>query len=332
MSFKAALHAQRIVLDGALGTQLEETIPRENPLSVKGLPLWSAKVLIQEPSMITKIHQSYLEKGASVLITSLYQASLQTLQKHENMSLEQSRQVWKKSIDCAKDAVKLVNPTSKVFIVASIGPYGAFLANGAEYSGEYGDMSIDKLCEYHREMLEYFAASDDVDCIAFETIPKFEEVKAILKLADEVLSNCRKEFYITLSCKNSAMLADGTPLTDVFTYMLSEDFSKTVRDCFVATGCNCVPFEDVAEFISNANKTAVSLNVEPLTLIVYPNYGFENDMSDVSQYVFKKSSEKWAQAVEKWCLFTNVRGIGGCCSTGPEEVAQICKIVEQHNH
>lgn len=325
------LASQRIVLDGAMGTQLEELIPRNHPLSVKGLPLWSTKVLMQEPAMITKIHEMYLQVGANILITSLYQASLQTLQKHENMSLAQAQQVWQKSIDCAKDAISSVESDSKVLIAASIGPYGAFLANGAEYSGEYGDKSIDDLADYHREMLEFLTNNQDVDCIAFETIPNFQEVKAIFKLTQQVFTeSTNKEFFLTLSCKNSSTLADGTPLADVITYMLTEKFDDVVGGCFIATGCNCVPCEDVSNFISNANTIAHSLNVEPLPLIVYPNYGFDNDMSDVSQYAFKKASEKWALAVEEWCRFANVRVIGGCCSTGPLEVAQISSIVKQH--
>lgn len=328
MSVKETIATQRIVLDGALGTQLEEIIPIDNPLSVKGLPLWSTKVLIQEPSFIIEIHKKYLQAGASMLITSLYQASLQTLHKHQEMSLAQARQVWQKSINCAKDAISSVDSDTKVFIAASIGPYGAYLANGAEYSGDYGGKSIDYLAEYHREMLEYFTVNDDVDFIAFETIPNFDEIKAIFKLAEQVFTETtNKEFYLTLSCKNASTLADETPLADVITYMLTQNFSDTVRGCFIATGCNCVPFEDVSNFIFDVNNVALALNVEPLLLVVYPNYGFDNDMSDVSQYKFKKSSKKWALAVEEWCLFANVRIIGGCCSTGPQEVAQITSIV-----
>lgn len=331
MSVKETLATQRIVLDGALGTQIEELIPIDSPLSVKGLPLWSTKVLIQEPSLITEIHKKYLQAGASMLITSLYQASLQTLEKHGKMSLAQARQVWQKSINCAKDAMSLVDADAKVFIAASIGPYGAYLANGAEYSGEYEGKSIDYLAEYHREMLEYFTVNDDVDCIAFETIPNFDEIKAIFKLTEQVFTeSTNKEFYLTLSCKNSSTLADGTPLAVVITYLLTQNFGDLVRGRFIATGCNCVPYEDVSDFISNVDNVALALNVEPLPLIVYPNYGFENDMSDVSQYEFKKSSKKWALAVDEWCLFANVRIIGGCCSTGPQEVAQITSIIRQH--
>lgn len=331
MSLRKYLQNHRIVLDGALGTQLEEKIPRDSPLLVKGLPLWSTKVLIQEPQLITDIHASYLAQGAQMVITSSYQASKQTLEKHEGMALAQTREVWNSSIECVKLAIEAVKPAQKIFVAASVGPYGAFLANGAEYLGEYGDLSVDHLADYHRDMVHYFAQLE-ADCIAFETVPNFSELQAIFELAESELLGASKEFYVTLSCRDPSTLADGTPIEKVVEYIAGEIGNEKLKDIFVGTGCNCVPYEIVSDFIANVNATTSELGVSPLNLIVYPNYGFENDMSDVSQYVFKKASEKWAQAVGNWYSFANVKVIGGCCSTGPEEVGQIKRIVTQHGH
>lgn len=332
MSLKNAL-ATRRVLDGALGTQLEELIPRDSPLSVKGLPLWSTKVLLGEPQLITQIHASYLREGATVAITSLYQASLQTLQKHENMTLAQAQGVWGQSVKCVTDAIDAVKPPSKTYVAASVGPYGAYLANGAEYSGDYGDMSVGDLVEFHREMVRYYAEHPDVDCIAFETIPTFTELQAIFKLAQLDIARCSKEFYVAFSCKDSATLADGTPIEKAVAYIVDAIAENaTTAKLFVGTGCNCVPLEIVSGFIANVNAATSSLGADPLYLIVYPNYGFAPDLEDGSHYSFKKSSEKWAEAVDQWCQFPNVRLIGGCCSTGPDEVGQVRDILRQHEH
>lgn len=329
MSLIQHLQNNRIVLDGALGTQLEENIPRDSPLLVKGLPLWSTKVLIQEPQLITNIHASYLAQGAQMVITSSYQASKQTLEKHEGMSLAQAQKVWNSSIECVKLAIETAKPAQKIFVAASIGPYGAYLANGAEYLGEYGDLSVYLLADYHRDMVQYFAQLE-ADCIAFETIPNFLELQAVFELAKTELLGSPKEFYVTLSCRDLSTLADGTPIKKVVEYITEELGNEKLNKIFIGTGCNCVPYEIVSDFVANVNSTTSQLGVSPLNLIVYPNYGFENDMSDVSQYVFKKASEKWAQAVEHWCSFANVKVIGGCCSTGPEEIGQINRIVTQH--
>lgn len=330
MTLKETLKSKRLVQDGALGTQLELLIPVDSPLSVKGSPLWSTKVLIAEPTYIQKIHESYLEKGADMLVTSSYQASLQTLEKHEHMTLAQAQLVWQKSVEYCQKAVDNV-AQKKVYVASSIGPYGAFLANGAEYSGAYDGLRAPELADYHREMVKFFLSNKDVDLIAFETIPNFEEIKGLFKLLDSLYTeDFHKEFYLCLSCKDSATLADGTPLSEVVKFFLHQK-SLIVENCFLGTGCNCVNFEIVSGFIDNVNTTCQLENKEPLNLTVYPNLGFDNDMSDVSQYGFKSSTEKWGEAIEKWCSSPNVRVIGSCCSTGPLEVATIRAIVDKYN-
>lgn len=324
MSVKSAIETRRLVQDGALGTQLELIIPVDSPLSVKGSPLWSTKVLIAEPTYILNIHESYVEKGADMLVTLSYQASLQTLQKHENMTLQDAQEVWQLSIDMAKKALDKTD--KKVFIAGSIGPYGAFLANGAEYSGAYNGMSSLELAAYHREMVKFYVASD-VDLIAFETIPNFEEVKGIFQLMESLEGN-QKEFYLCLSCKDAKTLADGTPIDEVVKFFL-ESKTPAVQKLFIGTGCNCVNFEIVTAFAENVNEICRRLEKESIPLIVYPNLGFDNDMSDVSQYGFRSSTEKWGDAITEWCNLPNVRIIGSCCSTGPLEVGVIREIIDK---
>lgn len=335
MSLKETLSRARLVQDGAMGTQLEALVPEGHPLSVKGLPLWSTKVLLGEPSWVTDIHRKYVAAGCDMLITASYQASQQTLLKHENMDLEAARAVWQQSVDCARQATEAENEATKsdvkasdkkdgrkkVWIAASVGPYGAYLANGAEYSGDYAGLSEQELAEYHREQVRFFVENSDVDVIAFETVPNFAEVRALFGLLHSMYSEgYRKEFYMSLSCKNATTLADGTPIETVVEYMLAQ--KGVVGECFVAAGCNCVAYELVAPFIKTVRSVCEQHGVS-LPLVVYPNLGFDNDMSDTSQYAFKSSNDGWAQAVREWLTEPSVRVVGGCCSTGPAEVAVI---------
>lgn len=318
MSIKATLSTTRLVLDGALGTQLEELIPPSSPMYVKGSPLWSTEVLLGDPLMVEKVHSSYLEKGADMIITSTYQASQATLEKHRNMDLGQVREAWARAVETAKNAVEKADKSRKRYIAGSIGPYGAFLANGAEYSGEYGAMTVEQLKKYHREQVLFFLDSKDTNLIAFETIPSFDEVKAIFELIRDCYTEKSKEFYICFSCKNSTTLADGTDLKKVVEYVLQQKASfPVIEKNLVAVGCNCVDFELVSDFADYVNEASQS----SLYLAVYPNLGFSNDMSDVSQYGFKSDTEKWREALQKWCSNPTIRLIGSCCSTGPNEIA-----------
>lgn len=323
------LSEKRLIQDGSMGTSLEALVPHNHPLSVKGLPLWSTKVLLQEPSWITNVHKSYLDVGAQMLITATYQASSQTLEKFADLDLEGSRKTWQSSVDCALEAVKQSKTSDKVYIAGSIGPYGAFLANGAEYSGDYDNLQADALADYHQEHLKFFVECEGVDAIAFETIPNFDEVKGIFQLLRRLYTpDFHKDFYLTLSCKDEHHLVDNTPLSDVIEYIYSQQ-TGLVSQCFVGSGCNCISYELVPGIIETFNNVAAQLNKEPMSLIIYPNLGFSNDMSNPSEYEFRSDTKGWTSAVKKWLSVPNVRIIGGCCSTGPHEVHIIAKEVEQ---
>ncbi|PVH13937.1 uncharacterized protein CXQ87_002056 [Candidozyma duobushaemuli] len=325
MGIKTLLEKHRLVLDDALGTQLEEIIPPSSPMYVKGSPLWSTEVLLGDPSIIEQVHLSYLEKGADVVITSTYQASQKTLEKHRNMDLEGSKSVWSKAVETAKRAISKVDGTR--YVAGSVGPYGAFLANGAEYSGDYGDVGVADLVKYHQEQVAFFVENGDTDLVAFETIPSFDEVKAVFSLMAEPHSS--KEFYVCFSCKNSTTLADGTDLKEVIAFVLEQkEKHASIKENLIGVGCNCVDFELVsgfAAYVSNASSNS-------LYLVVYPNLGFSNDMSDVSQYGFKSDTEKWRSALEEWCGIETIRLIGSCCSTGPKEIAAARAVVDAVNH
>lgn len=321
MLLKEILQQKVLVQDGAMGTLLEALVPPDHPLSVKGLPLWSTKVLLAKPAWVTQVHKSYVDAGCDMLITATYQASKLTLQTHAKLDSEGVAQVWQQAVDCAKDAI--AGCKRKVYIAASIGPYGAWLANGSEYTGNYSGLLPSELGEYHRDMVQYYVDHPDVDLLAFETVPNFDEVKGILALMHDLTTPTQgKPFYIALSCTSENTLVDGTPLRDVVEYLAANTVG-VVGDYFLGTGCNCLAFELVSGIVATINNACEALGVPPIPLVVYPNLGFANDMSDPSQWAFNTNTAGWRQAVVDWLSVPNVRVIGGCCSTGPEEIKTI---------
>lgn len=324
MPIKTLLEKKRLVLDGALGTQLEELVPESSPFHVKGSPLWSTEVLLAEPLIIEQVHRSYLENGADIIITSTYQASQETLAKHRGMGVDEARGVWLKAVEAAKSAIESVESgkNGRRYVAGSVGPYGAFLANGAEYSGEYGDVGVGSLVKYHQQQVAFFVDNTETDLVAFETIPSFDEVKAVFELMRET----SKEFYVCFSCKDSTTLADGTDLEEVVRFVLEQrEKYDLVKRHLLGVGCNCVDFELVSDFAAYVNK----ISNNSLFLVVYPNLGFSNDMSDVSQYGFKSNTAQWRLALKEWCSIDTIRLIGSCCSTGPKEIAAARSVVDE---
>ena len=155
MSVWEALFAeQRVaILDGGLATELERAG------FDLGHRLWSAKVLVTHPQAITEVHRAYLEAGADCIVTASYQASSVGL-PWDGVGLEAvlDRAV---ALACeARDAFDATRPPDRVrpLVAASIGPYGAALADGSEYRGDYG-LTRSELRAFHAPRFRHLAAS-----------------------------------------------------------------------------------------------------------------------------------------------------------------------------
>lgn len=127
--FTALLAAQPFVLlDGAMATELEA---RGCDLADS---LWSAKVLLENPQLIRDVHLDYFRAGAQVAITASYQATPAGFAAR-GLDEAQSRALIGKSVELARkarEAYLAENPQAGTLLVAgSVGPYGAFLADGS---------------------------------------------------------------------------------------------------------------------------------------------------------------------------------------------------------
>lgn len=196
-----------LILDGALATELEA---RGCDLTD---PLWSAKVLIENPELIYQVHLDYFNAGAHCAITASYQATPQGLLA-PRLDQEQSLALIAKSVQLAQRARRdylAAHPQAAPLLIAgSVGPYGAYLADGSEYRGDYR-LAQDDMIAFHRPRLAALAAAG-VDLLACETLPSFAELQALLTLLQE-FPTLGAWFAFTL--RDSQHLSDGTPLPEV---------------------------------------------------------------------------------------------------------------------
>ena len=128
-----------IILDGGLATALES-----RGHNLRGA-LWSAKILRSDPQAIRLVHRDYFLAGADVAITASYQASTGSLQAHLGLDAQAAQEVIRDSVRLAVQAredVLATHPERKLFVAGSVGPYGANMAHGEEYTGEYGKVSV----------------------------------------------------------------------------------------------------------------------------------------------------------------------------------------------
>jgi homocysteine S-methyltransferase len=300
-----------LLLDGGLATELEK---QGHDLDD---PLWSARLLLEKPEAIARVHRDYLHAGADCLITASYQATLTGFQQR-GLSREQAIALLRRSVELAMgvrdvfwaDELNRVG-RSRPQIAASIGPYGAYLANGAEYTGDYG-LGEAGLLTFHRERWHILAESG-ADLLACETIPSAVEAQALAQLSQETTAT---PVWVSFSCRDGAHIHDGTLLTEAVRPLL--DLPQ-----LVALGVNCTAPSHIPSLISHL-KT-----VTDKPIVVYPNSGETYDAGQ-NCWLGISSANEFAAASQTW-YDAGARLVGGCCRTGPEHIRQMREKLTQQN-
>lgn len=271
--------------------------------------LWSARLINSDPELITRAHLSYLEAGADCITTSSYQASSEAFLAC-GFGKEEAENLLLKSVELAERAKALYyrqnDSKRSIQIAASFGPYGAFLANGAEYTGLY-DVDTSELTEFHSKKIKVLERSN-ADVFAFETIPNLEEIKVVTRL----LETCTKPSWLSVSCKNDAQLNDGNSIEEV-TMVLDKSTN------IFAVGVNCT----APKYISNIIRLLKD-RIKDKKIIIYPNSG----------EIYQKETRSWLgisdprafelMAKEWFSLGANI--IGGCCRIGPDHIKRLSNL------
>ncbi len=287
------------VLDGGLATELE----------ARGLvlddALWSARALIDAPELLAAVHRDYLEAGADVISTATYQATIpavtaRVLLSGVALACRERDAFWEPR---ARDGVR-----ARPLVAASMGSYGAFLADGSEYRGDYG-LDIDALAAWHRPRLRVLEESA-ADLLAFETIPSLVEAEAIVRLLAE---SDGPPAWLSFQARSAEHLADGQPV---------EAAAALADRCprIVAVGVNCVAPALVAPLLARFAATTTK------PLAAYPNCGDTWDAA-ARRWVASGSAVAFRDLVPRWRA-AGARLIGGCCRTTPADIRTIAAALD----
>ncbi|MFJ3303653.1 homocysteine S-methyltransferase [Streptomyces sp. NPDC086549] len=292
-----ALAAGTVVLDGGMSNQLESA---GHDLSDE---LWSARLLAERPEAVTEAHLAYFTAGANVAITASYQATFEGFAKRGIDRAEAAR-LLTLSVELAREAARRAHGEGIVrplWVAASVGPYGAMLADGSEYRGRYG-LGVDELERFHRPRLEVLAAAAP-DVLALETIPDTDEATALLR----AVRGLGVPTWLSYTVDGDRTRA-GQPLEEAFA-------PAADADEVIAVGVNCCAPEDV----ERAVETAARVTGKPV--VVYPNSG---EAWDAEARAWAGRSSFTAEQVKTW-RDAGARLIGGCCRVGPEAITSIAR-------
>jgi len=296
-------HQPVMMLDGGLATALEA---RGFDLDDE---LWSARVLLEDPDAIRQVHLDFLAAGADCITSASYQASIPGFRKR-GLSDNEGIELLRRSVGLALEARATFwsepghhEGRTRPLVAAGIGPYGAFLADGSEYTGRY-DIDDEALYAFHKTRWEILADSP-ADLLACETIPSAQEARVLMRLLGETPGRWA---WISLSCRDGARLCDGTRFADV------------VAACgetgnLAAVGVNCTSPEHIPSLVAAA-RTATDKPV-----IVYPNHG-RRYLPEKKTWGSASPGIDVVEACSEWAELGAV-GIGGCCGVSAKEIARM---------
>ena len=291
-----ALGVSPVVLDGGLATQLESQ--GHNLDSA----LWSARLLRDDPDAIMQAHLAYFTAGAQVATTASYQASLGGFAR-AGISRAEAEQLIRRSVRLAEQARTCQEDGKDRWIAGSVGPYGAALADGSEYRGDY-NLSVDELRAWHRPRIALLAEAG-VDILALETIPCLAEVEALLAEVD----GSRQPCWLSITCTRDRTRA-GEPAAAAFS--LARDVEE-----IVAVGVNCIDPADAYPLVRSAGEASGK------PAVIYPNSGERWDSTARTWTGPKRWQPK---DVTDW-ISGGARLVGGCCRVGPAEIQAIGDLV-----
>jgi len=294
-----------VILDGAFSTELERRGCNIND------ELWSAKILMEQPDMIGKVHADYFAAGADVAITASYQATIEGFMRR-GMTKEEALSLIRLSVDIAKkerdefwEHSENRKNRPKPVVAASVGPYGAFLADGSEYRGHY-KIDESELRDFHAPRLKALIEAKP-DILACETLPCLAEAKAIVAVLQ---GYPHMSAWISFSATDEEHISNGEKILDCAAWL-------DQQDQIAAIGINCT----APQYVKSLIEIIRSQTNKPI--LVYPNSGEQYDAA-TKDWHGASAENSFADYTKQWYK-AGARAIGGCCRTTPDDIRAIAK-------
>ncbi len=291
-SLADALVTGPVVLDGGLSTELEA---RGHDVSSA---LWSARLLRDDPAAIVAAHAAFAAAGAQVATTASYQATVEGFGA-VGVDADEARRLIASSVALAREG------QGAGWVAGSVGPYGAMLADGSEYTGAYVDeVDLAALRAFHRPRMELLADAG-ADVLACETVPAAAEAEALLAEAGSIGVPVWLSLTTVLDDDGTVRTRRGERAAEVFAMAAGVD-------AVIAVGVNCTAPSAVGPAVAAAAAAG-------RPVVVYPNSG---ETWDAPGRRWTGSPGLSPEAVRSW-VAAGARLVGGCCRVRPEHIAAI---------
>ncbi|WP_084724877.1 homocysteine S-methyltransferase [Streptacidiphilus melanogenes] len=268
--------------------------------------LWSARLLRDAPEAVAAVHRRYFAAGAQVAITASYQASFEGFAR-VGADRAEAEELLRRSVTLAREAAEGAGAPAGAgaaadrWVAASVGPYGAVLADGSEYRGRYG-LSAAALRAFHAPRAEVLASAAP-DVLAIETIPDVDEAVAVL----DAVAGLDIPVWLSYSAA-AGLTRAGQPLAEGFA--VARDNPQVI-----AVGVNCLAPEEAADAV------ALAAEVSGKPVVVYPNSG---EGWDAAARTWTGPATFSPARVASW-LDAGARLLGGCCRVSADQIEALSK-------
>lgn len=296
------------ILDGGLGTSLEDKYGVK--FTHASTPLWSSHLLVADPATLAACQRDFAAAGADVLLTATYQASTEAFQRTQTAEFphgipqEAVGRYLRTAVDVAEAAARGARAECGngggpvVDLALGLGPYGAAMVPGQEFSGRY-DAAHDgeeALFRWHLDRLRLFTAVpglvERVRYLAFETLPRLDEVRAVRRSIRA--AGIEKEFWVSCVFRpDDGRLPDGSTAQEVVEAMLGQ--LEDAADPW-GIGINCTKLHQLPALIQRFEEKVEGFPSVP-TLVLYPD-GTNGEVYNTTTQVWELPADRDADAAQ----------------------------------
>ena len=298
-----ALDSRILVLDGAMGTMLQQKNPTIEDWGGSAFENCSENLLFTRPEWIKDVHRAYYAAGADMVETNSFGGHTVTLAE---FGLEDKwHDVNRISAELARAAAdEFSQPGRPRFVAGSMGPTTKAIS-------VTGGITFAALRDgYFKQAKGLIDGGADV--LLVETCQDTRNVKAAL-LAIESLA---KEYGVRIP-----VMVSGTiePMGTMLAGQTADAFYSSISHAdLLSIGLNCATGpEFMTDHIRTIHEMAGSF------VSCYPNAGLPNEEGQ-----YEETPESLARQLEKFADHGWLNVVGGCCGTTPAHIQAIAKMVE----
>lgn len=299
-----ALSARILVLDGAMGTMLQQRHLTAADFGGPALEGCNEHLVLTRPDVVSEVHRAYYESGSDIVETNSFGGTKIVLAEYNLESLS-----YELNFTAAKLARQVADEFSKGgslrFVAGSMGP----TTKAITVTG--GVTFPDLIANYYEQAKALIDGGADI--LLLETCQDTRNVKAGLLAIDRL----GREFaYPIPTIVSGTIEATGTMLAG----QTADAFYTSISHAdLLAIGLNCATGpEFMTDHIRSLHELATT------RISCYPNAGLPD--SETGQYF--ETPETLAAQLERFVNHGWLNIVGGCCGTRPDHIRAIAQMVD----